>query len=155
MPKALVVGYGNPLRGDDGVGWVVAEKLREILPDKQVLIRTCVQLTPELALDLSEVEVAVFIDAKCAEPVGSVECVSVSPSPVSQTFSHHFTPSTLLAYTQQFFGKAPQTFLVSVNGKDFGFQTQLSQPVQNAVPAVIKVVQDLLEHLDIVLTNGE
>lgn len=148
MPKTLIVGYGNPLRGDDGVGWVVAEKLREILPDEQVLIRTCIQLTPELASDLSEVEIAIFIDAKCAEPEGSVECVAVSPSPMSQTFSHHFTPSTLLAYGQQFFGKVPRTFLVSVNGKNFGFQTQLSQPVQDAIPAVIETVLNLLERAD-------
>jgi len=49
MPKVLVVCYGNPLRGDDGVGWIVAEKLRQMsLPDF-VAIQTHIQLTPELA----------------------------------------------------------------------------------------------------------
>jgi len=145
MPKALIVGYGNPLRGDDGVGWVVAEKLRELLPDEQVTVRTCIQLTPELAADLSEVEVAILIDSKHAEPAGYVEWVQVSPSPSPQTFSHHFTPSTLLTYAQQFFGRAPKTFLISVNGSEFGFRDELSQPVRDAVPNVVKIVLNLLE----------
>ena len=63
MPKVLVVCYGNPLRGDDGVGWIVAEKLQQrSLPDF-VFIQTHIQLTPEQAADLSEADLAIFIDA--------------------------------------------------------------------------------------------
>ena len=37
--KTLVVGLGNPLLGDDGVGWHVAEQLREkepLMPDVEI-----------------------------------------------------------------------------------------------------------------------
>jgi hydrogenase maturation protease len=29
--KTLIIGLGNPILGDDGIGWVVAEKVREAL----------------------------------------------------------------------------------------------------------------------------
>jgi len=44
---ALIIGIGNPLRSDDGVGWVVAEQLtRDSDASSDVL--TVYQLTPEL-----------------------------------------------------------------------------------------------------------
>ena len=30
--KTLVIGLGNPILGDDGVGWVVAEEVRKHFP---------------------------------------------------------------------------------------------------------------------------
>jgi Ni,Fe-hydrogenase maturation factor len=44
--NVLVIGYGNPLRGDDRVGWVVAERLREVAGVTAV---TTHQLLPEHA----------------------------------------------------------------------------------------------------------
>ena len=37
MNQILVIGYGNPLRGDDGVGWRVAEAAAAVLPDPCLL----------------------------------------------------------------------------------------------------------------------
>jgi len=61
--RPLVVGYGNTLRGDDGVGPRVAELLAADprLAGAVVLARH--QLTPELAADIAEAALVVFIDA--------------------------------------------------------------------------------------------
>ena len=32
-PPILVIGLGNPILGDDGVGWLVAEQVRQALED--------------------------------------------------------------------------------------------------------------------------
>ncbi|MFN3421634.1 MAG: hydrogenase maturation protease [Armatimonadota bacterium] len=144
MPKVLVVGYGNPLRGDDGVGWVVAEKLKELTLSEAVSIQTCIQLTPELAADLSEAEIAILIDARAEEPAGKILCQQVKPLPNPPSSSHHLNPSVLLSYAHQFFGKAPQTYLVSINGAEFGYQAHLSPQVQEAVHEAVKVIVELL-----------
>ena len=59
----LVIGYGNPLRGDDGAGWKAAELLAEDprLAGAVVLARH--QLTPELADDVSRASLVVLVDA--------------------------------------------------------------------------------------------
>ena len=39
-PKFLIIGYGNPLRGDDGVGWAAIERLEKLdsgLADAELL----------------------------------------------------------------------------------------------------------------------
>jgi hypothetical protein len=46
--QVLIVGYGNPLRGDDGLGWRAAERLRTVIQDAGVEILALHQLTPEL-----------------------------------------------------------------------------------------------------------
>ena len=45
MNQILVIGYGNPLRGDDGVGWRVAEAAAAVLPDPPVTVLTVQLLT--------------------------------------------------------------------------------------------------------------
>ena len=58
----LVIGFGNTLRCDDGVGPKAVLAVEELgLPGVRTL--TCPQLTPELADPLSKVDSAVFVDA--------------------------------------------------------------------------------------------
>ena len=50
MKKTLVIGYGNTLRSDDGVGvWIAGQLAVLHLPN--VDVRTCHQLFPELSSD--------------------------------------------------------------------------------------------------------
>ena len=146
MPKVLVVCYGNPLRGDDGVGWIVAEKLRQRSLPESVVVQTHIQLTPELAADLSEADLAIFIDACDAEPVGAVSCKPIAPSALSSSsFSHRLTPDLLLSHAQHLFGRAPKAFLISVNGSEFGYQDTVSPAVREAAGKVVEQVLELLE----------
>jgi len=145
MPKVVIIGYGNPLRGDDGVGWVVAKELQELLISDAITIKTCIQLTPELAADLCDAEIAILIDARAGEPAGAVFCEQVEPLPALPSSSHHFAPAALLSYAHHFFGKAPRTYLVSVNGAEFGYQEHLSPPVRKAIPKVVKFICSLIE----------
>ena len=46
----LVIGYGNPLRGDDAIGHRIAQMMEQRLPDDEVQIQTVYQLTPELVV---------------------------------------------------------------------------------------------------------
>ena len=49
MARSLIIGYGNPLRSDDGFGWHATQKLTIQLHYADVEIITRHQLTPELA----------------------------------------------------------------------------------------------------------
>ena len=64
----LLLCYGNPLRRDDGVGWVIGERLAEMLREDVADVRVLHQLTPELAEPISRAGAVIFIDA--AEPAG-------------------------------------------------------------------------------------
>ncbi len=144
MPVALVIGIGNPLRGDDGIGWQVAHQVHQSV-GSGVRVKTCHQLVPELAAEVCQADLVVFVDARAAEPAGFVSCEPIAPLPSpSLTFSHHFSPAALLALTQHSFGKVPKAFLVSINGTDFGYREGLSPEVAAAVPRAVALITQLL-----------
>ena len=58
MTQVLIVGYGNPLRCDDGLGWCAAEALSRSLPFPETEIVICHQLAPELADNLRYADLA-------------------------------------------------------------------------------------------------
>src|SRR5579863_2441204 len=68
MSRTLIIGIGNPLRGDDGLGWRAVESLRQIASLQEVETVTCHQLTPEMAESVSRAERVVFIDAYVGSP---------------------------------------------------------------------------------------
>ena len=64
----LVIGYGNTLRSDDGVGPKVADAVAA-LALIGVRALACPLLTPELADPVSQARVAVFVDAAVDAPL--------------------------------------------------------------------------------------
>lgn len=80
LTSVLLIGIGNPLRGDDGAGWVLARRLAEQVQARAQpvsLLRTAVhlrlvqQLTPELAAELAELAPALVIFADAAAPTAA------------------------------------------------------------------------------------
>jgi hydrogenase maturation protease len=74
MGRVLIIGYGNPLRGDDSLGWQIAARPTTSIQDEPVEVLALDQLTPELSELISEVELVVFIDASYAGKPGSWTC---------------------------------------------------------------------------------
>ena len=127
--RRLVIGIGNPLRGDDGVGGLLAE---------QVGGRSVQQLTPELAAELAELEAVLFIDAWLAPAGAGPELIAIAPSngaTGSSAESHRLEPAQLLAISQALYGRAPAVHLLRVPATAFGHGTVLSPELQAALPA--------------------
>ena len=74
MPRVLIIAYGNPLRSDDGVGWIVAEELRRRLASPEVEVLQLQQLLPEVAESVSRAETVIFVDASCDGEPGGMRC---------------------------------------------------------------------------------
>lgn len=147
MTRALVIGYGNPLCGDDGVGWRVAEEVAEALPDT-VTVLTIHQLTPELAEPISQVDEVVFVDAAIEGEPGKVNCFALSEDAGSQPTlqsigSHLTTPDALLAMARDLFGCRPPAYMVTIAGESFELSETLSPVVAAAVPEALSVVLKL------------
>ena len=102
----LVIGYGNTLRSDDGVGAKVAAAVDELgLPGVAALVRH--QLTPELAEPISEARAVVFVDA-AVDAATEVQLRPLEPAAGAQLMAHAADPRTLLALPQQLFGRCPE-----------------------------------------------
>ena len=138
--RSLVVGVGNPLREDDGVGWHLAEALAQ----DGVEVHTCHQLLPELAAELSQRDLVLFADARAEGPPGEVRCQPLAAG-TAPGHSHHLDAPGLLAWVQALYGHCPQAHLLSVVGASFGYREGLSPAVAAALPLALAQAQILLQ----------
>ena len=144
-PKTLVLAYGNPLRSDDGLGWHAAEQLAEVLRESEAEIRTSAQLTPEIALPISEAGLVIFIDATREGEPGELTCNHVTPQLVPVRFSHELSPEAVLALAQYMYGVSPPAFLVSLCGECFALGEDLSPLVAAQLPRLVDLVTQLAQ----------
>ena len=147
--KPLVIGYGNPLRGDDGVGWRVAEALAVALPEGTADVLAVHQLTPELSDPISHAAMVVFIDAAADGEVGRVACFELggddAGSQPALQGSHQMSPDTLLAMAEALFGRRPVAYLVTIAGESFDLSEALSPVVEAAVLVAVAAVLTEIE----------
>jgi hydrogenase maturation protease len=141
--SVLIIGIGNPLRRDDGLGWAVAEALsRDSLARCEVL--TVYQLTPELAEDISSASLVVMIDASHEGEPGTlaVRTLAEAAQP-SAVGTHYTTPEELAALTTALYGHCPLVMVVSLTGADFGLGETCSALVEGQLPQVCAAVRQV------------
>jgi hydrogenase maturation protease len=136
MSRVLIIGFGNPLRSDDGVGWHAAEELEHKLSGRGVEVITCHQLTPELADIVSTSPVVVFVDAQCGVP-GTVTCSRVRPQAPTDAFSHRLSPGAVLGLAQKLYGQTPLAFAFAICGECFEVGEVLSPLVRANLPDLV------------------
>ncbi len=146
--RALVVGYGNTLRSDDGVGRVVAERLADDPRLDGADVRAVHQLTPELAEDASAACVLVLVDASVEVPPGSVLVETLgSGAGMGAATSHHVGADELVALAHELWGSAPPVYVVRVGVESMGVGDRLSPAIEDAVPIAMDAVVALVaEH---------
>jgi hydrogenase maturation protease len=141
----LVVGYGNSLRGDDGIGWHAARLLASDprLAGAGVLAQH--QLVPELAVDVSRAALVVLVDAAADGDPGAVSVRRVQPRwPAPAAWSHHLDPESLAGLAKALYGAVPPIVLVSVAAGSFTGGDRLSGALERALPEVVEVVADVV-----------
>ena len=137
--EVLVIGYGNTLRGDDGVGPRVVEAIGTLgLPGVRTLI--CPLLTPELADPISRAEKVIFVDAAMDSPK-EVQWRRLQPNDTSQIMAHAADPRTMLALARDLFGHAPQAWWLTIPAMDFGFREDFSPAVQRDFEVAIDKIR--------------
>lgn len=144
--KILIVGFGNPLRGDDHLAWEAVRQLERAPGIAGAEFVTCHQLTPELAEPLAQADLAVFIDASEDEPPGALRLRQVTPgTEMTISSSHDFSPSSLLTYAQALYGGIPEeTWLATLGGENFGYREGLSSCIQAKLPELVQQVAELV-----------
>jgi len=139
----LVIGYGNTLRGDDGVGPRVAAAVEALhLPGVRTL--TCQQLSPEHAAPISLAERVIFVDATLVGPK-EVQFRHLEPNDTSQLMAHAADPRTMLALSRDVFGHVPHAWWLTIPAEEIKFSETLTPAAQRACDAALEQIQSLLQ----------
>jgi hydrogenase maturation protease len=142
MAPVLIIGYGNPLRCDDGVAWHVADALScQNLPGVEIVVRH--QLTPELASPVSQADTVLFVDAAEGAQAGELKWAAVTPQLTLGVFFHEFSPRVILGLAQDLYGACPQAFVISLTGECFDHGETLSGSVQKSLPRLCELITEL------------
>ncbi|MGB7767391.1 MAG: hydrogenase maturation protease [Verrucomicrobiia bacterium] len=137
----LVIGYGNTLRSDDGVGAKVAAAVAErALPGVVALVRH--QLTPELAEPVSEARAVVFVDA-AVDAATEVQVRQLEPAAGAQLMAHAADPRSLLAFAQQLFGRCPPAWWLTIPVENLEFGEELSPLARRGYETALEKIQTL------------
>ena len=141
MSPILLIGYGNTLRSDDGVGPKVVAAIAALnLSGFQTL--TCDLLTPELADPISRAETVLFVDAAIDAPA-EVQLRPLTPADSSQIMAHAADPRTMLALARDVFCHAPNAWWLTIPVEHMGIGEHFSDLAQQGVAAAIETIRDL------------
>jgi hydrogenase maturation protease len=143
--RLLVIGIGNPLRSDDGLGWAVAEQLSQE-GGTGCNIHAVHQLTPELAQPMAAASLVVMIDASREGIPGALRVRPLSASPSARpgaVGTHYTTPEELAALTAGVYGRCPPVVVVTMTGANFSMGEQLSAIVARGLPRVCAAVRQV------------
>ncbi len=148
--ELLVIGYGNILRGDDGVGPRVAEAVGELnLPGVRTLV--CQQLSPEHAEPVARARRVIFVDARlCSEAtarqaavdqISGVQLRKLEPGDTTQLMAHAADPRTMLALARDVFGHAPEAWWLTIPAMNLDFREDFSRETEAGFADAIEKIQ--------------
>jgi hydrogenase maturation protease len=139
MAPVLVIGIGNPSRGDDAIGPLAIGRLEACdLPGIELL--TDFQLQVEHALDLVGRREVVFIDAAASGPA-PFRFDPVIPAANASAITHALTPAAVLeAFVRVTDAPLPTAFVLAVRGYDFTLGAALSATAAANLDAALKML---------------
>jgi hydrogenase maturation protease len=140
----LIVGYGNQLRADDGLGWRAVELLEQDARVAGATLLSRHQLTPELALDFSGASLVILIDAAADVAPGAVAVRRVEPAASGSLMSHHVDPAGLAAMARRLYAASPRVYMVSLGAASLDDGEALTPIVEAALPNLVDAVAQIV-----------
>jgi hydrogenase maturation protease len=150
--KTLVIGLGNPILGDDGVGWRVVEAVQDQINDSSVEVDCAAVGGITLMESLIGYDRAIIIDAVIThQPIGTVSLFRLNEltehSTLHTSSAHDASLQTAIAAGKELGAHLPDDVIViGVEAeKIHDFSEELSPQVEAAVPRAADEVLMLLE----------
>lgn len=153
--KTLIVGLGNPTLGDDGVGWKVVKEVCKSLPKELTVQVNCLTLGGlGLMEHLIGYDRAILVDAFATDaPVGSISVLKLSQLPNYSAYhiagAHDTSLLKAMELGREMGAHLPEEVMVVgiATERIHEFNEELSPPVVQVVPCVVKIVLDLLSEI--------
>ena len=122
--RTLVMGIGNPGRGDDGLGPRLVERLEPARPESADLDSNY-QLNVEDALACSHYATVIFVDAS-ASGKAPFEFSQLEPARDIAFTTHELSPASVLALCEELYGRRPEAWLLAIRGYAWDLGESLS-----------------------------
>jgi hydrogenase maturation protease len=142
----LVIGYGNTLRSDDGAGQIVADRIASWnLPNLRSL--AVHQLTPELAEDLANTDIVIFVDAVISSKQNS-EKIEIQHLECNRNYSnsgHTANPRSLLYLSKIVYNRSPLAYWILIPAINFEFGEKISSLTQQGIAQTLLAIEQIID----------
>lgn len=153
VKKCLIIGCGNTLRGDDGLGPNIAEGLKDVVESDGVDVRIMAlpQLDVILAPEMCEADIVIFVDARADDNEALVKIERIEPVAGSATLqhtSHTVSMPVLLRIALDWYGTAPLCYAVMPKAYDFSIGENVSEKAKVAAAhsrsKIVEILRSML-----------
>ncbi len=144
MDEIIIIGIGNPYRGDDGAGWAVIDALASTIPPaiKTIKLRGDVV---ELLDAFANYPAVYLIDACYMDALPGfwqrldAHCTPLPPER-AQTSTHGLGISQAIDLAKALDQLPPKLIIYAINGDHYNMSLTLSPPVAQAIGPVAQSV---------------
>jgi hydrogenase maturation protease len=151
-PRILLIGYGNPVRGDDGMGPALADAV-EAWGLPHVTVDQGYQLTVEDAASVAEYDAVIFVDASVTGPA-PFEFSPVVPAPDAGFSTHHVEPGAVMELAGSLFGASTEAHVLAIRGYAFEmFHEGFSEGAAANLAAALAFLEPRLREGRLILTR--
>ena len=146
-----IVGFGNPQRRDDGIGSYIVRQLESVLKSCDTIgFLTVRHPEPSIVAELHGADQILFVDATIKVLSNGWQLNRIQPETEMLPYTtHHFTPTVILGMIKMLYGQSPPTWVLTVEGCDFGFGRRLTSTAKkrarSAISAIVGLVRTNLQ----------
>lgn len=142
----LLLGYGNPSRGDDALAPLLLEQLADVA---NVEVLSDFQLQIEHALDLKHRQLVLFLDASIANHQ-AVQLQQLQAMADNSYTTHAMHPACVMQVYQDLEQTPPPPcFLLTMQAVKFELGAPLSDTAQHSLQLAVLLVKNLLTQPDL------
>jgi len=146
MSKVVILGIGNSLRGDDGVGPYIIKNLKLPITNYQLQTFDCGEMPENFLQPVIEAKPDILILVDCADFGGKPgEVKQLTPSQVIRSGLSTHSMSLKLFLDRVGEDTNAQIIVLGIQPQTIAFGEGLSEPVKNSLKDVEREIKSILE----------
>lgn len=141
--RTCIVGIGNSIRSDDGVGAYVCQLMEEKnLPG--VTLITTQQLDIGMTEDFTKFDRVIFVDASLKDETISLQPLSLDNGQ-SQSFSHYINAAMLVSLAQQLYSTNTRFYVCAIGANNFEMGNGLSSTTMSNANEAVSLLTEWIQ----------
>jgi hydrogenase maturation protease len=152
MKNIIIIGIGNPFRGDDKAGWAVVDLLETFLSNKIPLLKSPGDVEGLLE-EFTENDKVILIDAcRTNEPIGSWKKIDGLhhhlPRDAAKSSTHSISLGQAIDLARAMQKLPKELIIFAIPGEEYSITSKITPAVQKAIE---EVAQEILKDKDVLI----
>lgn len=147
--RVLFYGIGNEGRQDDGVGIRLISALEQFCLPSGWDLDANYQLNAEVALQISEYDVVIFLDASRKQVEAPFYIEKISPDNRIAFSTHAMSAASILGLCEKLYVSSPRCFWIGIPGFSWEFGEMMSEEAERNTKCLLNEISILINDFDV------